>query len=155
VLPVGSRGNSVWAVLPVALAFSRWPASRIHWAPDAAPSDAPLALRVLFDMPDGDFIVFDPFEVEVEPVGPPALGVLMPVPPWAAPPLPPAPVPPPPGAPPPPWANAVPASASRSTEHIAAFLPAFMIAPLNEMEAGPELTCRPGLRMNNPLVTCS
>jgi hypothetical protein len=32
-------------------------------------------------MPDGDFIVFDPLEDEVEPVVPPVLGALMPAPP--------------------------------------------------------------------------
>jgi hypothetical protein len=85
-------------------------------------------------MPEGDFIVFEPFEVEADTVIPPAFGVLMPVPPWppaAPPPFPPL-VPP---APPAPCASAVPAKASRNAEQTATFLAAFMIASLSNTDA--------------------
>jgi hypothetical protein len=65
--------------------------------PDASPS-LPPALVAFFDffmclLLDGALIVLDPVAPEVDPVTPPAFGVLIPVPPWPAP-LPPA-VPPP------------------------------------------------------------
>ncbi|ACD20070.1 hypothetical protein Bphyt_5728 [Paraburkholderia phytofirmans PsJN] len=105
-----------------------------HCAPDAAVSDAPLACGSFCGMRVGDFFVV-PFDEELVPVVPPALGVLMPVPPWPA--VPPPPPPPPPApAPPAPCATAVPQTAKRIAEQTAALLVALMIASLIDLTRG-------------------
>lgn len=48
---------------------------------DAGEPDAPFARESLFAVPEGDFIVFTPFEEDVVPFGPPVFGALMPAPP--------------------------------------------------------------------------
>jgi hypothetical protein len=85
----------------------------------------------------GDFDIVDPFELELVPVDPVALGVPIPVPPCPLEP-PPAPAP---ALPPDPCANAPPANASSIAEHKTALLMSLMIASLNDARL--DLTCSP------------
>jgi hypothetical protein len=85
----------------------------------------------------GDFDIVDPFELELVPVDPVALGVPIPVPPCPLEP-PPAPAPP---LPPDPCAKAPPANASSIAEQTTALLMSLMIASLNNARL--DLTCSP------------